>query len=233
MQKTYRYFALIAAAGVGARMGSGAPKQYLRMGQRTMLEHSITAMLADARVVRVFIAVAPADDHWRALRAEAERTEFLPVGGDSRAHTVRNALAAIAGRVHQDDRVLVHDAARPCLDPPDLARLIDQVGDDDRGGLLALPVADTLKRGEDGHVVATVARDGLWCAQTPQMFRFESLRAALDVQSLNGVTDEASAVERNGSFPMLVHGRASNIKVTTAEDFALACAILALRESAQ
>ncbi|MBC8118552.1 MAG: 2-C-methyl-D-erythritol 4-phosphate cytidylyltransferase, partial [Burkholderiaceae bacterium] len=138
----------------------------------------------------------------------------------------------IALSTNADDRVLVHDAARPCLGPSELARLLDQVGDDAAGGLLAMPVTDTLKRGAGGQVVATLQREGLWCAQTPQMFRIASLLAALEVAPIDGVTDEASAVERAGDSPMLVHGSATNIKVTTAEDLTLACAILATRHKA-
>lgn len=205
------------------------PKQYLRLGELTMLERSITAMLADARIDRVFVVVAQTDKQWQSVEVDAERVEFLPVGGASRAESVRNGLIAIAARTLDDDRVLVHDAARPCLAPAELARLIDEVGDDDRGGLLAVPLTDTLKRGEDGQVVATLERTGLWCAQTPQMFRMASLRAALAVEPLDGITDEASAIERIGNFPRLVLGSPTNIKVTTAQDLALARAILSER----
>ena len=218
---------------MGARLGHDVPKQYSRLGDRTMLEHSIAAVLADARIDRVFVVVAPTDELWQSIQTDAERVEFLPVGGASRAASVRNGLIAIASRTRDDDRVLVHDAARPCLGEAELARLIDEVGDDDCGGLLALPLTDTLKRGEDGHVVATLQREGLWCAQTPQMFRFASLRAALGAESLDSITDEASAIERNGNFPMLVLGSPTNIKVTTAQDLTLASAILGDRESVQ
>lgn len=229
MPKTDRYLALIAAAGVGARIGHDAPKQYVRLGERTMLEHSIAAMLADARISRVFVVVAPADNRWQSIQTDAARVEFLPVGGASRAESVFNALTAIAGRTQADDRVLVHDAARPCLGTAELARLIDEAGDDDRGGLLAVPLTDTLKRGEDGYVVETLPRDTLWCAQTPQMFRVASLRAALSAGPLEGITDDASAIERNGNFPRLVLGAATNIKVTTMQDLTLARAILGAR----
>jgi 2-C-methyl-D-erythritol 4-phosphate cytidylyltransferase len=221
---------LIPAAGVGTRLGQDVPKQYLRLGERTMLEHSISAMLSDARIDRVFVVVAPADDKWHSIQADGERVEFLPVGGASRAESVLNGLIAIAARTSDDDRVLVHDAARPCLTRTELARLIDEVSNDDRGGLLAVPLTDTLKRAEEGHVVETLHRDGLWCAQTPQMFRFASLRAALSAGPLDGITDEASAIERNGNFPRLVLGSATNIKVTTEQDLTLARAILTERD---
>ena len=224
-----RYIALIPAAGSGARMaGAELPKQYLAIGARSMLEHSIDALLSDARVDRVYVVVAPTDTRWTALAVDNQRVEFLPVGGGSRAESVRNGLVAIAARTADDDRVLVHDAARPCLTEQHLARLIDEVGDDDSGGLLAIPLADTLKRGEDGRVGITLDRADLWCAQTPQLFRVGSLRAALLADDdLAQITDEASALERTGHSPRLVTGAASNLKVTTADDLVLAQAILA------
>jgi len=231
--KPLRYVALIAAAGVGSRVGGEVPKQYLPINGRTMLEHSIAAMRSDARIEMVFVVVAPADNQWRSLKANSEQIDFLRGGGNSRAESVRNGLNAIDARAGDDDRVLVHDAARPCLAAVDLARLIDQVSDDPRGGLLATPVTDTLKQVEDGHVVATINRDALWCAQTPQMFRVASLRAALNRQPLDGITDEASAIERSGNFPLLVRGCATNIKVTSAQDLALAGAILGARKVAR
>jgi len=223
-----RYIALIPAAGIGVRMGAGdVPKQYLALGSRTMLEHAIAALLADARIDRVFVVVAPADVRWQQLATDDERVEFLPVGGASRAQSVLNGLIAIAGRCADDDRVLVHDAARPCLTEAQLARLIDEVGDDDSGGLLAIPLNDTLKRGEDGRVGVTLDRESLWCAQTPQMFRAASLRAALQTDSVLSITDEAGAMERLGHAPRLVPGGVGNLKITTAEDMVLARAILA------
>src|SRR5678815_2031139 len=191
-----------------------------------MLEHSIAAMLFDSRIDRVFVVVAPADHWWQSIRLGSDRVEFLAVGGASRAQSVLNGLSALSSRTNDDDRVLVHDAARPCLRKIELARLIDEVGNDPAGGLLAVPLTDTLKRADDGHVAETLRRDALWCAQTPQMFRFASLRAALGPGSHDGITDESSAIERNGGFPRLVLGSATNIKVTTAQDLMLARMIL-------
>jgi 2-C-methyl-D-erythritol 4-phosphate cytidylyltransferase len=225
LRKPARYFALIPAAGTGVRMGSDAgPKQYLALGRKTMLEHAIDAMCADARIDRIFVIVAAADTQWQSIRLRDERVEFLPVGGASRAESVRNGLQAVANRCDDDDRMLVHDAARPCLGSAQLAQLIDTVGTDDDGGLLAVPLADTLKRGEDGHSAATLERSSLWCAQTPQLFRVGSLRAALS-GPLDGITDEASAMERLGHAPRLVHGVSSNLKVTTPEDLLVATAV--------
>jgi 2-C-methyl-D-erythritol 4-phosphate cytidylyltransferase len=227
LRHTVRYFGLIPAAGAGLRMGADAgPKQYLPLGRKSMLEHSIDAMLGDARVERVFVVVATSDQRWQAIRVDAGRVEFLPVGGASRAESVRNGLFAVAGRYDDDDRVLVHDAARPCLSEPLLAKLIDEAGPEDGGGLLAVPLSDTLKRGEDGRVGVTLDRSSLWCAQTPQLFRVASLCAALSSPALAGITDESSAMERAGHAPRLVTGASANLKVTTPEDLVLAGAVL-------
>jgi 2-C-methyl-D-erythritol 4-phosphate cytidylyltransferase len=228
LRHSVRYFGLIPAAGMGARMGGDAgPKQYIALGRKTMLEHAIDAMLADARIDHLFVIVAQSDARWQAIRPRDERVEFLPVGGATRAESVRNGLVAVAGRYEDNDRVLVHDAARPCLGGDELARLIDEAGMEDDGGLLAIPLVDTLKRGEDGRVGITIDRADLWCAQTPQLFRLASLRAALSPDALAGMTDEASAMERAGHTPRLVHGASSNLKVTTPEDIVLARAVLA------
>ena len=195
-----------------------------------MLEHSVAVLLTDARIDRVYVVVAPTDDRWHQLHADEQRVEFLPVGGASRAQSVANGLLAIGARAGDDDRVLVHDAARPCLSRTELARLIDEAGDDDEGGLLAIPVADTLKRAKEQRAVETVPRDELWCAQTPQLFRVAALRVALSSGALPDITDEAGAIERVGGFPRLVLGSTTNIKVTTEQDLALARAILAERK---
>ena len=173
MHKTLRYIALIPAAGTGSRLGHDVPKQYLRLGERTMLEHSIASMLFDARIERVFVVVAPEDEKWHSICVGERRVEFLPVGGASRAQSVFNGLVALSSRTNDDDRVLVHDAARPCLDKAELARLIDEVGSDDGGGLLAVPLTDTLKRADDGMLLDSAAR---WVmVHDAHMFRFASL----------------------------------------------------------
>ena len=228
MPDSFRYFALIPAAGVGARMRLGAtPKQYATLGRKTMLEHALDAVLSDARVERAFAVVAPADTRWKDFDGRDRRVEFLPVGGGSRADSVRNGLMALGDRYRDNDRVLVHDAARPCLGAAELARLIDDAGPDEQGGLLALPLADTLKRADGSRVAATIDRATLWRAQTPQLFPFGALRAALSADANDVVTDEASAMERAGYAPRLVEGVASNLKVTTPDDLMLAQSVLA------
>jgi 2-C-methyl-D-erythritol 4-phosphate cytidylyltransferase len=224
-----RLHALIPAAGRGARYGGDLPKQYLALGGTTMLEHAIAALLADTRIDRVVVVVAADDARIDALRLDA-RVRIARVGGASRAASVRAGLDALRDLAADDDWVLVHDAARPCLSSRDLAALIDQVAADAVGGLLAQPLADTLKRGEGGRVAATLDRSGLWRAATPQMFRIEVLRRALDAPGvLETATDEASAVEQIGLAPLLVACQATNLKVTTADDLPLACAILGLQ----
>ncbi len=203
-------------------MGADRPKQYLSLGAQTLLERSVAGLLADARVTRVFVVVAP-DDPRAASLPLPPRCELLPLGGATRALTVRAGLLAVMPRMGADSWVLVHDAARPCLRARDLAALIDQGGGDDHGGLLAVPVSDTVKRAHEGRVAQTVERAGLWRALTPQFFRAEILARALrDCESVPAITDESSAVERLGLRPRLVAGDPGNIKVTEPADLALA-----------
>jgi len=207
-------------------MGADRPKQYLPLGQRTLLERSVACLLADPRVTRVFVVVAPGDTHAAQL-ALPPRCDILPVGGASRALSVRAGLLSAMPRVGPDAWVLVHDAARPCLRAADLGALIDQGGSDEHGGLLAVPVSDTVKRGAGGRVAQTVDRAGLWRALTPQFFRAATLARALhDCETAQGITDESSAIERLGLQPRLVAGDPGNIKVTEPADLALAESLL-------
>jgi 2-C-methyl-D-erythritol 4-phosphate cytidylyltransferase len=224
-----RFLALIPAGGRGTRFASvtAKPKQYLPLGRRTMLEHALDALLAEPRIEAVLIVTAPADPYAHAIAWPA-RVRLAAVGGDSRAESVRNGLRELAAA--PDDWVLVHDAARPCLAAPELSRLLDEAGADAIGGLLALPVADTVKRADGNRVAATIDRQGLWRAQTPQMFRAGVLARALALATtLHDVTDEAAAVERLGYAPLLVPGAETNLKVTTAADRSIAAAILKAR----
>lgn len=229
---TPKIFALIPAAGHGSRMGESLPKQYLPVAGRPLLHHAVAVLAASARVHRVAVILSPEDRHWASLPQPwpAGRVQALPVGGASRAQSVANGLATLASEAGDDDWALVHDAARPCLTDASLNALIDAVGNDAAGGLLAQPVADTLKRGDlEGRVVETVPREGLWRAQTPQLFRFALLRRALAARP--DATDEAQAVEALGGQPRLVPGEADNFKVTYPEDLALAERILAARKA--
>jgi 2-C-methyl-D-erythritol 4-phosphate cytidylyltransferase len=227
-----RRFALIAAAGASTRFGGAEPKLYALLGGVPILRRSISA-LNDALALDAVFVVLSADDALYAERIGALRGVVpLPCGGRTRAESVSNGLAAIGKHAEADDWILVHDAARPCVDIPTLHRLVNELEDEPVGGLLAIPLADTLKRAESGaglRVASTEDRAGLWCAQTPQMFRFAILHHALQQAAGKALTDEAQAVEALGVKPRLIQGSPANIKVTYPEDLALAEAILAQR----
>ena len=216
---------MVAAAGVGQRMGADVPKQYLRLNDRTVLEHTLEPLVSNARLSGVVVAVAADDTHFQRLDV-ASRVRRVD-GGAQRADSVLAALELLYPD-SADDWVLVHDAARPCLHPGDLDALMQTVLQNGRGGLLATPVRDTMKRVEGDRVSATVPREGLWHALTPQMFRIGPLRQALQGARAEGVqvTDEAQAMERAGEAPLVVEGRADNIKITRSEDLALAAFFL-------
>jgi len=220
-------FTLIPAAGSGTRAASDSPKQYATLAGQPMLWHAIRAVCVPP-VETVFVVLAPDDSAFAAHDWSAfdGRLEALYCGGETRRDSVFNGL--LAAQLQADDWVLVHDAARPCLPERDLKRLMDECGGDDVGGLLALPVADTVKRAMDHRVVKTENRSALWLAQTPQMFRAGLLMQALQ-RARGPVTDEASAIEQIGLQPRLVQGSRENLKVTWPEDFAIAEALLRRR----
>ncbi len=221
---------VIPAAGIGSRLGAALPKQYLEIAGRTLLEHSLRALLADARVQGVAVALRAGDERAAGLACLRDPRVMLVEGGAERADSVAAGLAALSERAAADDWVLVHDAARPCLRPQSLGALIDAVAASGVGAILAQPVSDTVKRSDDGRTVAaTEDRRRLWLAQTPQLFRLGELAAAL--ASAGAVTDEASAMEAAGYPVGLVPGPRSNLKVTTVEDLLLARCLLAAEES--
>jgi len=227
--------ALIPAAGAGVRMGTASPKQYLEIAGRPLLYYALRAIVRHPGVEQVFVVLAPGDAHfarydWREL---APKLEPLYCGGETRAASVFNGLVAARDAMGASDWVLVHDAVRPCLGSAEFDRLFPGLSEDDIGGLLAIPVADTLKRADrDTRVTGTEPRDTLWLAQTPQMFRYRVLLEALRRADPGLVTDEASAVEGLGLKPKLVMGDPRNIKVTYPEDLALAELILKDRKLA-
>ena len=226
-------YALVPAAGSGSRMGIAAPKQYLELAQEPLLVHALRMLTRHSRIERVFVVLAPGDDRFRRIdpKAVGPKVEPLYCGGTTRAASVFNGLLAARDTIAASDWVLVHDAARPCLGTEELDRLFGELENDETGGLLAVPVADTLKRANrDSRVAATEPREGLWLAQTPQMFRYRLLIEALRAADPAVVTDEARAIEGLGLKPRLVMGSATNIKVTFTEDLALAELILRNRK---
>jgi 2-C-methyl-D-erythritol 4-phosphate cytidylyltransferase len=224
-----RCFALIPAAGAGARMNAELPKQYLALAGKPMLAHAMLALSASPSIEHVYVVVSPDDRHIDAALESVglppARVTVLRVGGLSRQASVLNGLQAMSLKANEADWVLVHDAARPGLTPAMVDRLVIALRDDAVGGLLALPIVDTLKKADEaGRVIATVARQQMWAAQTPQMFRYGLLVHALASAVHSGVevTDEASAVEALGMQPRLIEGSSRNFKVTLPQDVALA-----------
>jgi 2-C-methyl-D-erythritol 4-phosphate cytidylyltransferase len=222
-----RYFGLIPAAGTGSRFGGELPKQYQALNGRALLAYAVDALAIKTPLTRVY--VVHAEDDRRCAQAAGVNKRVVPLacGGASRAESVRNGLAVLRGELRDEDWILIHDAARPCLPKDALRRLLEEVGEDPVGGLLAIPVADTLKRDDaDGRVASTEPRAGLWQAQTPQMFRYGVLWDAYKAHRGLETTDDAGAVERLGLKPRLVQGSSANIKVTYPADLLLAAAIL-------
>jgi 2-C-methyl-D-erythritol 4-phosphate cytidylyltransferase len=236
---TSRLFALIPCAGTGSRSGAAIPKQYRAIAGRDMLHFSLAAFDACSEFAQTLVVIAPDDRHFDARRFPGLRYAVRRCGGASRQASVFNGLNALAEfDARDDDWVLVHDAARPGITPEMIRSLIGAVKDDPVGGIMALPVADTLKRiANDGttRISRTEQRNGLWQAQTPQMFRIGLLREAILRAQTEGhdLTDEASAIEWIGHAPHLVQGSLRNFKVTYPEDFELADAILSAGASLQ
>ncbi|HEY8100608.1 MAG TPA: 2-C-methyl-D-erythritol 4-phosphate cytidylyltransferase [Burkholderiaceae bacterium] len=222
---TSRYFALIPAAGVGERLGVGFPKQYMPINGKSMLLHVLDTFAATDAIVHIYLIVSAEDAYIDEILSVAphlaERVTVMRNGGATRHDSVLNGLHAMRDHVSNEDWILVHDAARPGLTSVLINKLIQELHDDPVGGLLALPIVDTLKRADaNSRAEATVPRDSLWAAQTPQMFRYALLQRAL--MQVKQVTDEASAIEALGLKPKLVEGSARNLKVTLSQDIALA-----------
>lgn len=220
---------IVPAAGSARRMGGDTPKQYLSLAGRTVIEWSLAPLLAHPRIAGVVVVLAADDARWPRLPVARHPKIHLALGGGERVDSVLAGAREARRFAAADDWLLVHDAARPCLHPESLIRLINTLQGDPVGGLLAAPVVDTLKRADDqGRVATTVPRDQLWRALTPQMFRCELLWQALQrAVAHGGATDEAQAIEAFGHAPRLVPGDASNIKITLPADMALAEQLLA------
>lgn len=223
------YHVLIPAAGSGARMATPTPKQYLMLNGLPLIVHALQLFCGNAFIQSVHVVLSEADDFWETLPTQLQEHEKLTVhrcGGATRAQTVLNGLRAMQDQVSEDDWILVHDAARPGLTAALLKKLIEHLAQDAVGGLLALPLADTLKRADDNAVVQqTVPRANLWQAQTPQMFRYAMLVKALSTFD-GSPTDEAEAIEALGFKPTLVAGALRNLKVTYPQDLAVLQALM-------
>lgn len=220
-----QFHVIIPAAGIGNRMESALPKQYIPVLGKPMISHSVQTFFACPRIANIHLALNPEDAFWHSLKLDPNsRLHLHYTGGESRAQTVLNTLNSIS--VAADDWILVHDAARPGLDATLLNHLLDSLQDDAVGGLLALPLADTLKQSNsDGRSEKTISRERLWQAQTPQMFRYETLKKALQ-QNGGTATDEAQAIEALGLQPKLIVGSLKNMKVTYPQDMAFVEALM-------
>jgi 2-C-methyl-D-erythritol 4-phosphate cytidylyltransferase len=233
-----KYFGLVPAGGFGTRFCGPKPKQYAQLGNQTVIEHSVQALLSDSRIGRVYVVCSEADAECEALFESESRVKVLKLAGQERVNTVLNALNYLLQNmlVQDTDWVLVHDAARPGLGKKQLVSLIDKGSDHVAGALLAIPLADTLKQGEmneEGEVTSqiTIPRKGLWCAQTPQMFRAQALSMALAECLYKGmnVTDEANAIETMGISPLIVQGGLRNMKITLPDDLAHVACLMGLQ----
>jgi len=227
-----RVYAVVPAAGSGRRMASDVPKQYLPLAGRTVIEHTLERIAGHGAICRVAIAVSADDMRLAALTLPPNCVQVI--GGAERCHSVLAGLEALAAQASAQDWVLVHDAARPCVRRDDIDQLLRELAAHPIGGILAVPVRDTLKRcTAEGDIAGTVERTALWQAQTPQMFRYGVLRRALEDALAAGamVTDEAQAVEQAGHTPRVVAGHADNLKITHPEDLVLAAFILAAQRA--
>lgn len=227
---TPKLWLVIPAAGAGKRMLSARPKQYLSLRGSLILDLAISSVADHIALAGCVVAISPDDPWWQETKASQDDRVTCCQGGRERADSVLSGLESLKQQANPDDWVLVHDAARPCLHPDDLNRMLTQLNENQVGGLLAAPVTDTLKKADPGEssVQETVDRNHLWRALTPQMFRYGILKSALEASLSAGrtVTDESSAVEQSGYFPCIVEGRPDNIKVTVPADLALADFVL-------
>ena len=218
-----RFWAVVPAAGVGKRMNADRPKQYLELAGKTVIEHTLLRLLSANIFTAVAVAISKEDPYWPELDVSVHEQVITADGGKERADSVLSALKSIRDLASDEDWVLVHDAARPCITVTDINLLIDTLRTDDVGGILALSSHDTLKDVEGKNIVGTLDRSHIWRALTPQMFKYGSLKNALEIAEGNpAITDEASALELQGLQPKIVEGRSDNIKITRPEDLALA-----------
>lgn len=235
MDRPDKIFAVVPAAGRGVRFGAPLAKQYCKINQQTILEHTLNRLLSFQVFEKIIVCLAADDEVWPSLALASHRAIIAVEGGASRAQSVLNGLTALNSFSSSEAWVMVHDAARPCITVGEVQNLITQVLPDSIGGLLALPVVETVKQSpeEQNKVEATLDRSRLWLAQTPQMFRLGLLHSSIQqaLQSGHSISDEASAVELFGHQPILVPGLSSNIKITKADDLQLATHLLSSQDS--
>ena len=223
MNQSIKCWAVVPAAGVGKRMQADRPKQYLALAGKTVIEHTLLRLLQSGAFQAVAVAISIEDPYWPELQISQHPDVITAPGGKERADSVLSALKALQGQAGENDWVLVHDAARPCLTASDIHHQIDTLKNDAVGGILALSSHDTLKHVDGDTITATIDRKHIWRALTPQMFKYGMLRDALQQTEGNpAITDEASALELLGYSPKIVEGRPDNIKITRPEDLALA-----------
>ena len=224
-----RYWFIVPAAGIGQRMQADVPKQYLHLADSCVLEKTLTVLLSIKQVAGIIVALHPDDDHWPTLNIATHEKIQTVIGGAERSHSVLAALDAMRDFTDDNDWVLVHDAARPCVAPENIQHMITSLNSDPVGGILAIPASDTLKQvSQPPAIEATLDRTHIWQAQTPQMFRNHLLRDSLQqaLEKSQEITDEASAIEWMGYVPKVVEGRRDNIKITHPDDLWLAEMIL-------
>jgi len=229
-----KYWVVLPAAGVGKRMQVDHPKQYLTINNKTIIEHTLSCFSHNNLFSGIVVAISEGDEYWPTIRVDSDVPIYQALGGSERCFSVLNGLRFLSGFAKENDWVLVHDAARPCLRNTDLNALVNQIGNHSVGGILGLPVSDTLKYCGDNHrIKRTVGRNNLWRALTPQMFRYGKLLAALEsgTRQPEKITDEASAMEMSGYEPVMVEGHWDNIKITHPQDLTQASLIMKSRES--
>jgi len=223
MTDTAKIWAVVPAAGVGKRMQADRPKQYLSLAGKTVLEQTLNRLLQANVFSAISVAISKEDPYWPELECSKHEKVITAAGGKERSDSVLSALKSLRDQATDDDWVLVHDAARPCLTRTDIHLLIESLKDDKVGGILALSSHDTLKNVDGINITETIDRSRVWRALTPQMFRYGMLKQALEEAEGNpAVTDESSALEMQGLQPKIVAGRPDNIKITRPEDLALA-----------
>ena len=222
------YWIVVPAAGIGTRMGAACPKQYLSLAGKTVIENTLERLLALPDIAGMVLALSADDPYWDRLPLAQHPVIHRIPGGAERCHSVLNALEFLSIKASPDDWVLVHDAARPCVSLRNIIELIEAIKDHPVGGILGVPVSDTLKQVEAKQIQATADRSLLWHAQTPQIFRLGLLHNCLQRALAEGkiITDESSAVEAYGYQPIMVQGRSDNIKITRPEDLAIAAMLI-------